>query len=331
MIRQSLTKILMAIALPLAFSMAVSACGTDDDPTPVETPTPTPGGEETPDDPEAPDEPENPDTPEPPVAPVVPEAPAQCSNKIVAHRGGAMELGESVPDNSIAALEYAEELGCYASECDIYVTKDNRVVVAHVDGDGKINGYYPFEATLDQLRAAGTLANGEQLPTLEDYLDNAMTEGSCTRLWLDIKNVTQPDTYPGYSIAACRLACRIVTEKKAEKWVEFICTGNSDVMVECEPEARKIGVPIGWMANRSVAEYRQRGYEWANIKTTYMTDATHTGPRTIGEFASQGIAISVYNVDKAKNIKFYLERADQLKAICTNYPALLLEEMEKMK
>jgi len=323
-----LTKILMAVAMPLTFSLAMCACGTDDEPTPVENVKPTPGVSDTPDDPQNPDGPDTPDVPDTPVEPVVPEAPSECTNKIVAHRGGAKELGETVPDNSIAALEYAKGLGCYASECDIYVTKDNRVVVAHVDGDGKINGYYPFEATLDELRAAGTLTNGEQLPTLEEYLDHTMTEGSCTRLWLDIKNVTNPATYPDYSIAACKLACRIVTEKKAEKWVEFICTGNSDVMVECEPEAKKIGVPIAWMANRAAEEYRQRGYEWANLALKHMKDATHSGKRTIGEFISQGIAMSVYNVDKDADITYYLEHLDQMKAICTNYPAKLLEALK---
>ena len=116
---------------------------------------------------------------------------------VVAHRGGAKELGEAVPDNSIASLDYAMSLGCYASECDIYMTTDRRVIVAHVDGEGMVNGYYPFMATLDELRAAGTLSNGEDIPTLEEYLDHVMKKGSCTRLWLDIKNVTKPSTLSG--------------------------------------------------------------------------------------------------------------------------------------
>src|SRR5690554_5953536 len=55
--------------------------------------------------------------------------PTLPENKIVAHRGGSIEKG--CPDNSIEALNYAIDLGCYASECDVYLTKDERVIVAH--------------------------------------------------------------------------------------------------------------------------------------------------------------------------------------------------------
>ncbi len=61
-------------------------------------------------------------------------SPVLPNNKVVAHRGGSMEIG--CPDNSIEALNYAIELGCYASECDVYLTKDERVIVAHADREG---------------------------------------------------------------------------------------------------------------------------------------------------------------------------------------------------
>lgn len=317
-----LTKILFAALMPLVLS-GVSACGTDDpapEPPVVENPSPDPK----PDTPDTPDTPDNPDTPDEPDEPLVP---AECNNIVVAHRGGAKELGETVPDNSIASLDYAMSLGCYASECDIYMTTDRRVIVAHVDGDGMVNGYFPFMATLEKLRAAGTLSNGEDIPTLEEYLDHVMKKGSCTRLWLDIKNVTKPSTLVDYPVDACKIACEIVAEKKAEKWVEFICTGNEAVMVRCAPVARKYGLNIAWMANRAASEYKARGYEWANMDVKNMTDATHSGPRSVDEFVGEGLAISVYNVDKPKNMHYYIERADKMKAICTNYPALLLKEM----
>lgn len=232
-----------------------------------------------------------------------------------------------MPDNSLASLDYAMSLGCYASECDIYITADKQVVVAHVDSDGKVNGYYPFEATLDELRAAGTLGNGEQLPTLGEYIDHARKPGSCTRLWLDIKNVTKPSTLPDYPVEACKEACKIIAEKDAGKWVEFICTGNEEVMSRCAPVVWRYEWNIGWMANRPVADYTAHSYEWANMDVKNMTDATHSGPRTVDEFVNAGVAISVYNVDKPKNMRFYIERLDKMKAICTNNPHLLLQEM----
>ena len=77
----------------------------------------------------------------------VADKPADCGNIVVAHRGGASEAGIAFPDNSIASLQYAMSLKCYASECDIYWTKDDKVVVAHADGDYRINGLHPWEAT----------------------------------------------------------------------------------------------------------------------------------------------------------------------------------------
>ena len=68
-------------------------------------------------------------------------------------------------------LNYAIGLGCYASECDIYLTKDDDVVVAHASAGCYINNLKPWEHTLAELRAAGTLANGEQLPSLADFID----------------------------------------------------------------------------------------------------------------------------------------------------------------
>ena len=154
--------------------------------------------------------------------------PAACTNNIVAHRGGATEC--KAPDNSLASLRYAIGQGCYGSECDIYWTKDDNVVVAHADGQCKINGMHPWEHTLAELRAGGGLSNGEQLPSLEDFLGEVMKEGCPTRLWLDIKNITYPSTLTEYAINAARRSCEIATEMGAKHFVEFICTGNTTVM-----------------------------------------------------------------------------------------------------
>ena len=64
--------------------------------------------------------------------------PAACTNNIVAHRGGATEC--KAPDNSLASLRYAIGQGCYGSECDIYWTKDDNVVVAH-QRDAPVGAY----------------------------------------------------------------------------------------------------------------------------------------------------------------------------------------------
>lgn len=268
-----------------------------------------------------------PDEPETPEGGETGLKPLDGGNIVVAHRGGSTEAGVGFPDNSIAALQYAMSLKCYASECDIYWTKDDNVIVAHADAECKINGLYPWEATLQEIHAKGNLTNGESIPTLEEYLDEVMKEGSCTRLWLDIKNITSPSTLTQYPINACRRACEIISEKKAQNFVEFICTGNATVMASSFNYARAAGVEIGWMSNSAASVYQSRGYGWANMSTTYMNQGG--GDRTIDEFRKAGIALSVYNADDESTMDYYITNSSSMKAICTNYPKILISKMSK--
>lgn len=264
--------------------------------------------------------------------------PAAGSNNVVAHRGGAVEC--NAPDNSLASLQYAIEQGCYASECDIYWTGDDNVVIAHADGNCKINGLYPWEHSLAELRAAGALSNGEQLPSLEDFINVVKKEGSATRLWLDIKNITSPSTLTQYPINAVKRACEIITEMGAKHFVEFICTGNTTVMASAFAYAQAAGVEIGWMANKSAASYVASGYYWANLSAaSYMSaEAGGKGDRTLEEFEKEGVELSVFNVDKqsgdsnavssAEAVDYYCSNAKRFKALCTNYPKWLIEKVE---
>jgi glycerophosphoryl diester phosphodiesterase len=252
--------------------------------------------------------------------------PAKCDNIVVAHRGGSTEAGTTAnPDNSLAALRYAMALKCYASECDIYCTSDNQVIVAHGDAECKVNGLHPWEATLAQIRAVGNLANGEQIPTLGDMLDVVMTSGSCTKLWLDIKNITSPSTLTKYPIEACKKACEIITAKKAKNFVEFICTGNYTVMASSFLYATSAGVPVGWMSNSAASVYVGKGYSWANLSIDYMTKGG--GERTIDEFTKAKVALSIFVVDSDDDMTYYANNASKLKAITTNYPKKLLVKM----
>lgn len=268
-------------------------------------------------------EPSGPVWPDKPDQPgEVTDSPGECGNIVVAHRGGSSEAGKAYPDNSMASLRYAMSLNCYACECDIYWTKDDNIVVAHADADNKVNGLHPWEATLAEIRKAGNLANGEMVPDLEMYLDEVMKEGSCTKLWIDIKNIIG---YPDYPIKAAKKACEIIEAKKAKNFVEFICTANQTVMTSSYSYATAIGVNIAWMANKPAAEYLQRTYKWANLSTEFMKQGG--GERTVEEFTKAGIAFSVFNADDDATMNYYITYAPSMKAICTNYPKKLLTKM----
>lgn len=256
--------------------------------------------------------------------------PEPCSNKIVAHRGGSAECGQ--PDNSIASLKYAMSLKLYASECDIYWTKDNKIVVAHATSDYKINGLVVWEHTLDEIRNAGKLKNGEQVPSLEDFIKAVMVKGSCTKLCLDIKATSPAD----YGSKAVVRACEIIKSMNAQKFCEFICTSNATIAGTARQCEAAYGIPVGWMGNYDPNTYKAKGFTWANLSAkSYMKPY---GSRSIDEFVNAGMQISVFNVDKegstdgnavtsASDVQTYIENYSKLRCICTNYPKWLKNQL----
>lgn len=252
-----------------------------------------------------------------------PSAPLPTDNTIIAHRGGSKEAGTgSTPDNSIASLKYAMSLGCYASEADIYWTKDNKIVVAHADSNCKINGLYPWESTLAQLQAAGKLANGETLPSLEDYIRAVMVKGSKTKLCLDVKAITKPTTHDTEAVKSCERACEIIKEMEAENFCEFICSGRANITKNCAKYANAIGVPIGAMGDFTPSQYKSYGYTWHNRDKGYGITADE-----INSYLSAGLEVSVFTLDTDAEWASIEPFYTKLRGITTNYPSKMLSKL----
>lgn len=103
------------------------------------------------------------------------------TTKVVAHRG--YHPG-SVTENSMASLIEAQKLGVYGSEFDVYVTTDDVVVLYHnatLTNDGRRLDSCTYDEIKDYK-----LANGESLPTLDQYLEQAKKYPN-VKLILEIK------------------------------------------------------------------------------------------------------------------------------------------------
>lgn len=94
--------------------------------------------------------------------------------EIVAHRGAS----HNAPENTLAALKLAWEQKADASEFDVHLSKDGRIVVIH-DADTKRTAGVDKKVvvqTLDELRTLdvgkwkGAKFAGEKIPTLEEML-----------------------------------------------------------------------------------------------------------------------------------------------------------------
>lgn len=100
--------------------------------------------------------------------------------KIVAHRG--YWKAASGAQNSIEALAKADTAGIWGSEFDVWLTPDDVLVVNH---NRVFKGVNMESSPADSILAV-VLANGETLPTLDAYLQEAQKHPDL-RLVLELK------------------------------------------------------------------------------------------------------------------------------------------------
>jgi len=77
-----------------------------------------------------------------------------------------------MPENTLKGFRYAIELGCDYVECDVHLTRDDRLVVMHdetvdrtTNGTGELRNLY-----FDEVRRLDA-GEGERVPTLDEVLD----------------------------------------------------------------------------------------------------------------------------------------------------------------
>lgn len=264
--------------------------------------------------------------------------PLAANNIVVAHRGGSSESG--LPDNSIAGLRYCIEAGIYGCECDVYYTADNDVIVAHASLDYKVNGLTPWGHTVAEIRSAGVLANGEQIPRLRELLDVAVDKDSHTKLFLDIKKLDA--NHLNYiSLCAKRIA-EIVTEAGASHFVTILCTGTNDnVMKSAKTYAEQAGCDYQVNTGKTIKQLSVLGLDWGNYPTSYLvSEFGGSGGIDPNEFPMAGMSISVFFLDKKKYneysitdesmIDHYIANRSLFRTLCSNYPLWLAEKMDAL-
>ncbi len=107
---------------------------------------------------------------------------------IVAHRGywNCEEAGFA--KNSIAALKCAQEKGFWGSEFDVNMTSDEVLLVYH---DSKIDGKVIDQTPASEFKNV-RLANGEPVPTVEQYLEQGRKSDK-TMLVYELKPHSTPE------------------------------------------------------------------------------------------------------------------------------------------
>lgn len=156
-------------------------------------------------------------------------AAAKSKTRVIAHRGYWQCEGSA--QNSIRALEKANEIKVYGSEFDVHLTVDNIPVVHH---DRDMNGKNIQTSTYAELKEL-KLANGEAIPTLEQYLDRAKTLKNI-KLIFELKSHATPER----DREAARIVTEMVTNKKLAKRTEYIAFSlvAAKELIRLQPKAK---------------------------------------------------------------------------------------------
>ena len=151
---------------------------------------------------------------------------------------------------------------------------------------------------------------------------------------LDVKNILVDGSsagYTGFSARSCQLACQVIERMKARNFVEFIVTSNKTVWTLCYSAAQSAGVRAGWMGYVAPAEYQTYIDPWINIDASniWFDGTAGSGQWGIDDYASAGVEVSVFTIDKDVDAAYYANYIDRLRAIATNYPKKLIGTFRK--
>lgn len=261
-----------------------------------------------------------------------PETEKTAVYKVVAHRGGSAEC--KLPDCSVASLKYAISQNCYASEADIVLTGDNDILICHPDGNGQVNGLDPATHTVDQIRKAGKLSNGEPIPTLTDFLKIVMDKKlnpNGMKLWLDVKRLADAER----SINACLRASVIISGANAQSYCEFLIPTGEDIFMAVRDRViNDYKINIAWMTCTNPAKYadpKDYGKVWAQLAYRKILGDNPESIYSPLDYFNAGLPLSIYGADDDKTIADVIPYYPKLKAIFTNYPAKLISKLREQK
>lgn len=137
----------------------------------------------------------------------------QSMTKIIAHRGAWKEF--QLPQNSMASLKKAIEIGAHGSEFDVHRTADNQLIVFH---DDELNGKKIEDYLWNELKQF-PLSNGETIPLLTEFLA-LKDELNNTKLILEIKS---SPTQVNRTLQTVKLVADQITSQNIDKnKIEFI-------------------------------------------------------------------------------------------------------------
>lgn len=234
---------------------------------------------------------------------------AQNSVQVVAHRGFWNTPGSA--QNSIAALVKADSIGVYGSEFDVWLTADNKLVVNHDDAVGG----FVIERSKAADVTAQRLPNGENVPTLEQYLDAAQTLQ--TRLVFELK----PHADKKHELRAVKLLLKMMKRKGLTDRVDYITFSRNafEALLKSVPE----GTPVYYLNGEITPdELKQMGAAGMDYELAVLREH----PEWIKRCHELGMKVNVWTVNSTEDLAWCISQGVDF--ITTNEP-VRLQQMTK--
>lgn len=226
--------------------------------------------------------------------------------RIIAHRGFWKANGAA--QNSIAALQKADSLGCYGSEFDVWLAADDQVVVNH---DATYKGKRMEKSPSTALTVL-KLDNGESLPTLAKYLQAA--KPLRTRLILELKEHSKPER----ETKAVEKIIALVKAYGLEDRMEYISFSlhATKEFIRLAPTGTPVFYLNGDLSPKELKEIGCAGPDYH-----YSVFRRH--PEWIRESHALGMKVNAWTVNKVNDMKWLIDR--NIDFITTNEPVTLKE------
>lgn len=235
---------------------------------------------------------------------------AAAHTGVVAHRG-FWDVPASA-QNSITALALADRAECYGSEFDVWLTADSALVVNH---DASFGGLAMETSTLAELQQL-TLANGERMPSLEDYFTAAAT--TSTRLILELKHHSTAERETAAVQRIVAMAERFGLSERME-YISFSLHACRE-FVRLAPA----GTPVLYLSgDLSPAELHAMGITGID----YHHSVIKTHPEWVEQAHALGMTVNVWTVNDADTMQWLISLHVDL--ITTNAPTLLQSILNK--
>ncbi|MFA5326349.1 MAG: family 16 glycosylhydrolase [Prolixibacteraceae bacterium] len=231
------------------------------------------------------------------------------TNGVIAHRGAWKK--ENLPQNSIASLKQAIQIGAAGSEFDVQLTADGVLVVNHDPDYADMKIEKTDFASLEKV----PLKNGETLPTLENYLKTGMTQQK-TKLILELKPSTEGKDR---SILLAQNAVEKVKQMHAQDWIVYISFDYDIVEKIHQLDQSAKTMYLG--GNKSPEELKADGIWGAD----YNQKVFEKEPNWIREARQNKIATNVWTVDDFAKMDYFLSQ--DIDFITTDEPEVLLNKV----